>query len=200
MLEPIPLYFDSVAFDTVFDTVFSPCAKENGYVSDLENDQLADFSDPVWDTLFKSFQENATHVDALDLKPLVTVHEPEDLPKLEKRKCEDFDQATDSAKRYCRSVNVTLADEPVIPKTEATTEVQFNLFATPRHTWSVTKRNRYDAMQRLNAKKREGRFSLKRACKYSVRKKLANQRKRTNKGQFARTSKFKWVSVCDLQG
>jgi hypothetical protein len=82
----------------------------------------------------------------------------------------------------------------------AADKINLNLFATPRSTWPVAKQNRFDAMRRLQAKKRSGRFGLKQnRKKYTVRKNLANQRKRTKKGQFARSTKFQWVSVCDLQ-
>merc|ERR1719460_1501857 len=47
-------------------------------------------------------------------------------------------------------------------------------------------------------KKRSGRFGIKKSKAYTVRKNLANRRKRTKKGQFARTTKYQWVSACDL--
>merc|ERR1712147_105632 len=155
---------------------------------------MGDFNDPEWDTLFESFEKGCNKEDPL---PFVAS------PKVVKRKfcelegedgCSDISTGT---KCFRLSGNTTsLVDiEPAV----AADNISLNLFATPVSTWSFAKKKRFDAMQRLQAKKRSGHFGAKQSKKYTVRKKLANRRKRTKKGQFARTTKFKWVSVCDLE-
>lgn len=193
MLEPIPIDVNLDAIlGAVDDTSFSPRVLTKKMA--VDEDELVDFNDPVWDTLFQKFdedflsgEENAKHstfeplsLPTASLIPVVKVE-----AKTEKRKREEYNVLRNTKRLNLDNVIST---------------PNLDLFAAPRHTWSVAKQKRFDGMQRLQTKRREGRFGAKPSKKSHVRKKLANKRKRTSKGQFARTSKFKWVSVCDLQG
>ena len=203
MLEPVPITIDldvdlDVILGTQFETSFSPRAMDEAKPSDDPLCEILDFDDPEWDTIFQSFDPKQTldsqtfedtYVEPLDAQPKVENH-----PKIEKRKREVCKDILIPAERK-RSKKSVGGGNAIKNNNDTTT---FNLFAAPRYTWSIAKQNRFDAMQRLQAKKREGRFGFKMNNK-SIRKKLANSRKRTKKGQFARTSKFKWVSVCDLK-
>jgi len=215
MLEAVPISIDldadlDVILGTKFETSFSPRPMDEATSSDDPLGEFLDFDDPEWDTIFQSFDQEQTLFEQKDAQTfedntkLPTSVEPlkckTTTPKVEKRKREDCNDilmsfvSSDKRKRLSGANKSVSGDNAIKNSTDTT----LNLFAAPRYMWSIAKQNRFDAMQRLQAKKREGRFGLK-LNKKSIRKKLANSRKRTKKGQFARTSKFKWVSVCDLQ-
>lgn len=72
-----------------------------------------------------------------------------------------------------------------------------NLFAGPRNMWDAAKARRFDAAQRLKAKKSSGRWKMP-PTRCRVRTKSAGTeqaRPRTGKGQFAKTVKITWVSA-----
>lgn len=233
----------------------SPSPDVSKQVAEVGDDQLLDFDNPMWDTIFESFAEEALDephdeprsantkafnrfgrkmdsFECVDLSPKKCDKRKRedyndrfgrkgdtcsfegnltfDVPllsecvapmfvKCEKRKRENFNAImSDNTKCFRLSNNVTNA--PKTPKrVEHKTDLfALDLFATPRATWTDAKKNRFDAMQRLKVKKLEGRFGVKPNNRRNARKEVANQRKRTKKGQFARTSKYKWVSACDL--
>lgn len=196
MLEPVAIDVDLDAILGAVDDTFSPRVLNKKMT--VDEGELVDFNDPVWDTLFQKFDEDFLSGEE---NSKLSTFEPLSL-------------STASLIPVTTSLIPVIKVESPIPvaKVEAKTEkrkrdhykvlsnTNLDLFAAPQHTWSVAKQKRFDAMQRLQTKRREGRFGAKRSKKSPVRKKLANKRKRTSKGQFARTSKFKWVSVCDLQG
>lgn len=166
--------FDEASLDFALDK----SEGQLGNTLNVDENQL-DFSDPVWDVLLQSFEENVTKAD---------------------HSVDDCKEPTNGAAKRCRlSTDVVIEDKTVEAKPEIPSAVPINLFSTPHFTWSMAKKNRFEAMRRLKAKRRDGRFGFAPVCKYGVRKNLAKKRKRTRKGQFARTTKFKWVSVCDLQ-
>lgn len=206
MLEPIAIDVDLDAIlGVVDDTSFSPVLNKKMAV---DEDEIVDFNDPVWDTLFAKFdqdflsgEQNAKHstFEPLSLcsTSLVSVVKVESLIPVVKVEAK---VEAKPEKRKREECNVLRNTKCLNLSGNVISSLNLDLFAAPRHTWSVAKQKRFDAMQRLQTKRCEGRFGAKPSKKSHVRKKLANKRKRTSKGQFARTSKFKWVSVCDLQG
>ena len=206
MLEPVPIDVDVDAIlAPEFDTSF-PRLKDE---LDTDNCPLLDFDDSVFDTLFEDFEQEGCLFGKEDAKsstfasfeqntfdPLVLPAEClAPTPKREKRKREDLN---DTTSEYTKCFRISNAPDTVEGEVSTKSEsIILDLFASPRNTWPLAKQNRFDAMQRLHAKRLEGRFGLSKKSRF--RQTLANGRKRTRKGQFARTSKFKWVSVCDLQ-
>jgi len=166
------------------------------------------FDEESWDTVLEDFeQENillgteAKSSTSFEQNTLVPLVMPEQYvapaPKCVKRKRENINDTKLEHTKCLRKSNALDTDEGQVSiKSES---IILDLFATPRSTWSLAKQNRYDAMLRLRAKRLKGRFGSKQNKKSRIRKTLANGRKRTRKGQFARTSKFTWVSACDLQ-
>lgn len=184
-----------------------------GYKEDSEalHDPLIDFifDDESWDPVLEEFedffgQENkdAKSSTCESFKqnsfavPLITPEQylaPD--TKCAKRKRENIADTKLEHTKCLRKSNADKGQDSI--KYES---ISLDLFATPRSTWSLAKKKRFNTMQRLHAKRLTGRFGFKKTQnkKRSIRKVLAKGRKRTTKGQFA-PSKFKWVSACDLE-
>lgn len=199
-VEPIPIDMDAI----LFADTFSPRALD-GAVDDggsVTGDDILDFNDPEWDTLFDNF-DNFEEEETLVNKKNLLEDKDDPFPflpsKVEKRKLEDErNDILPATKCFRLSGNVKPSLVPIEPPAVTADNISLNLFAAPRYTWPPAKQKRFNAMQRLQAKKRSGRFGIKKNKAYTVRKNLANRRKRTKKGQFARTTKYQWVSACDL--
>lgn len=79
------------------------------------------------------------------------------------------------------------------PPVVAPVPIPRDLFATPRYIWSMAKKRRFDAMQRLAAKRRSKQWGPK--IRYQVRQKMAKDRNRATGGTFKKKYTNTWVSA-----